>query len=415
MQKRTNLRGLLFLFILIFFSQNLFAIENSVKNLLTTWNDFWALYSEIDFNAANKTPAPPAITPLLNNLIFQLEEFSKSDAYITETNGKKSESALYIDKALEHALNAQTALTQNNQNTQQKLSDFQKEVSLLTIQMNQFMKSEIDSDRNFMILFVELLCLISFLSIAVVLGAAKYIKNNQKIAFLNEKNKAEELVTKTITRVQESERSRISHDLHDTVLQDMRTALLFVHKLEESEKLAPEEKDILNKVNNLEKQNMKNIRNIIRNLTPPEIETDDFALLLNEYALNTEENSGLPCKFYAAESELYKKLSPIQKLHIFRIVQESLTNAIKHSGASELSLIVREENGSLVFLISDDGRGFSENDKKDNFSEESTHLGLKGMKSRAEILGAELIVNSNSESGTQVRLTVGGFQESEAT
>ena len=96
-------------------------------------------------------------------------------------------------------------------------------------------------------------------------------------------------------------------------------------------------------------------------------------------------------------------------------MQESLTNAIKHSGASELSLIVREENGSLIFLISDDGRGFSENDKKDNFSEESTHLGLKGMKSRAEILGAELIVNSNSESGTQVRLTVGGFQESEAT
>ena len=96
-------------------------------------------------------------------------------------------------------------------------------------------------------------------------------------------------------------------------------------------------------------------------------------------------------------------------------MQESLTNAIKHSGASELSLIVREENGNLIFLISDDGRGFSENDKKDNFSEESTHLGLKGMKSRAEILGAELIVNSNSESGTQVRLTVGGFQESEDT
>ena len=261
MHKKISLKPVIFLFILILFSQNIFAIENSEKNLLNTWNDFWSEYSEIDFNDANKSSAD--ITPLLKNLIFQLEEFSKSDAYITETNGKKSESALYIDKALEHARNAQTTLLQTYQDYQNNFSDFQKEVSLLTIQMNQFMMSEIESDRNFMILFVELLCLISFLSIAVVLGAAKYIKNNQKIAFLNQKNKDEELVTKTITQVQESERSRISHDLHDTVLQDMRTALLFVHKLEESEKLAPEEKDILNKVNNLEKQNMKNIRNII--------------------------------------------------------------------------------------------------------------------------------------------------------
>lgn len=409
MHKKISLKPVIFFFAFILFSQNIFAIENSEKNLLNSWNDFWSEYSEIDFNDVNKSSAD--ITPLLNNLIFQLEDFSKSDAYITETNGKKSESALYIDKALEHARIARTALTQNNQNN---LSDFQKEISLLTIEMNKFMKSEIESDRNFMILFVELLCLISFLSIAVVLGAAKYIKNNQKIAFLNQKNKDEELVTKTITQVQESERSRISHDLHDTVLQDMRTALFFVHKLEESEKLAADEKDILQKLNNLEKQNMKNIRNIIRNLTPPEIETADFTMLLNEYALNTEENSGLPCKFYAAESGLYKKLTPIQKLHIFRIVQESLTNAIKHSGASELSIIVREENGRLVFLISDDGNGFTEKDKKDETFENSTHLGLKGMKSRAEILKAELVINSNNESGTQVRLTVGGFQASES-
>ena len=408
MHKKISLKPVIFLFILIFFSQNIFAIENSEKNLLNTWNDFWSEYSEIDFNNTIGPNAAAPLKPSLEKLIFQLEEFQKSDSYITETNGNKTESALFIDEALEHAGKALNQATQNN------LYDFQKECSLLTIQMNQFMMSEIESDRNFMILFVELLCLISFLSIAVVLGAAKYIKNNQKIAFLNQKNKDEELVTKTITQVQESERSRISHDLHDTVLQDMRTALLFVHKLEESEKLAADEKDILQKLNNLEKQNMKNIRNIIRNLTPPEIETADFTMLLNEYALNTEEISGIPCKFYAAESGLYKKLTPIQKLHIFRIVQESLTNAIKHSGASELSIIVREENGRLIFLISDDGNGFTEKDKKEDSFENSTHLGLKGMKSRAEILKAELVINSNNESGTQVRLTVGGFQASES-
>ena len=380
----------------------LFAAENAEKNLLNSWEDFCIYYSQIDFNKVSEA------SPKLEKLIFYLNEYTKSDAYIINPNGSKTESVIYIDKALEHA---QKALLFSKKDLQ---SDFQKEISLLTVQMNGFMSSDIKSDRNFMILFVELLCLISFLSISVVLGAATYIKNKQKIELLDQKSKAEELVTKTITQVQESERSRISHDLHDTVLQDMRTALLFVHKLEESKDLPAEQKDILQKLNNLEKENMKNIRNIIRNLTPPEIETADFPLLLNEYALNTEENSGIPCKFYAEESSLYKKLSPIQKLHIFRIVQESLTNAIKHSGASELSLIVREENGSLIFLISDDGKGFSDKDNKAKPADDSTHLGLKGMKSRAEILKAELVINSNAESGTQVRLTVGGFQESDS-
>ena len=392
-----------FLFILIFISTQMpFAAENAEKNLLNSWEDFCIYYSQIDFNKVSEA------SPKLEKLTFYLNEYTKSDAYIINPNGSKPESVIYIDKALEHA---QKALLFSQKDLQ---SDFQKEISLLTVQMNGFMSSDIKSDRNFMILFVELLCLISFLSISVVLGAATYIKNKQKIELLDQKSKAEELVTKTITQVQESERSRISHDLHDTVLQDMRTALLFVHKLEESKALPAEQKDILQKLNNLEKENMKNIRNIIRNLTPPEIETADFPLLLNEYALNTEENSGIPCKFYAEESSLYKKLSPIQKLHIFRIVQESLTNAIKHSGASELSLIVREENGSLIFLISDDGKGFSDKDNKAKPADDSTHLGLKGMKSRAEILKAELVINSNAESGTQVRLKLGDFQASQS-
>ena len=274
-----------------------------------------------------------------------------------------------------------------------------------------------DNNSNSTLLnqYVELLCLISFLCIAVVLGAAAYIKNKQKIDFLSQKNKADQLVTKTITQIQESERSRISRDLHDTVLQDMRTALLFIHKLEESQTLSQEQKELLNKLNTLENENMKNIRNIIRNLTPPEIETADFTLLLKEYAFNLQENSGIPCKFYSEESSLYKKLTPLQKLHIFRIIQESLTNAVKHSGASELSVIVREENSSLVFLISDDGRGISESTERDFTSENGTHLGLKGMKSRAELLKADLVINSHADSGTQVRLTLGGFQDSEST
>ena len=78
--------------------------------------------------------------------------------------------------------------------------------------------------------FIELLTIISVLSIVFIIFLLLFIKNNEKNKRLEEQNKEERLMFETITQVQESERNRISHDLHDTVTQDIRTALLFVHK-----------------------------------------------------------------------------------------------------------------------------------------------------------------------------------------
>ncbi len=230
---------------------------------------------------------------------------------------------------------------------------------------------------------------------------------------LEEQNKKEKLVTETITQVQENERKRISTDLHDTITQDIRTALLFVRKLENSTGLNDEQKKLLLKIQKIEELNLKNIRHIIRNLTPAEIADANFVQLLSEFCENTGESSEILVKFHAEPSPLYAKLNAEKKLHIFRIVQESVNNALKHSGAEEISVIVREEaeGTKLLFLISDDGKGFTgseeaENTDKDQILNESTHLGLRGMKSRAEILGATLEIKTDSETGTQVKLVM---------
>lgn len=271
--------------------------------------------------------------------------------------------------------------------------------------------------------FIELLTIISVLSIVFIIFLLLFIKNNEKSKRLEEQNKEERLMFETITNVQESERNRISHDLHDTVTQDIRTALLFVNKIQNSKdfaQLTEEQKSLLDKVHQIEEQNLKNIRSIIRNLTPPEIESANIVQLISEFCVNVSESCGIPCKNYAEKSELYNKLTEEQKLHVFRIVQESVNNAVKHSGASEISVIVREESGDeknrLVFLISDDGSGFgAETDvvtgvqlagASEVLVSSGTHLGLRGMKSRATLLGAELQIKSDAESGTQVKLTL---------
>ena len=272
--------------------------------------------------------------------------------------------------------------------------------------------------------FIELLSIISFLCIAFALFLLLYIKGKEKNRSLEEQNKKERLVTETITQVQENERSRISRDLHDTVTQDIRTALLYAHKLNESNEFSQEQKDLLLKIQKIEEENLRNIRNIIRNLTPSEIESASIVQLLSELCETTNESGGIECKFYAEDPSLFAKLNTEQKLHVFRIVQESVNNALKHSKASEISVIVREESGAknpgqrrLLFLVSDDGIGLpqayandgdssaqSATDKEENIISQNTHLGLKGMKSRAELLGAKLEIKSDKETGTQVKL-----------
>lgn len=289
--------------------------------------------------------------------------------------------------------------------------------------------------------FIELLSIISFLAIAFVFVLLIYIRNKEKNRTLEEENKKEKLITETISQVQENERNRISRDLHDTVTQDIRTALIFVHRLNDSNALSGEEKNLLLKIQQIEEKNLKNIRNIIRNLSASEIENENFVQVISEFVQNTQKNSGIVCKFYAAHSDLYTALTAEQKLHIFRIIQESVTNAVKHSGAGEISVIAREEeiaaldtdgsentadgekNRAILFLISDDGNGFPEAEnalgkstasgKKQNAENvqsdadsKSTHLGLKGIKSRTAILGATLEIKSDRETGTQVKLLV---------
>ena len=166
-------------------------------------------------------------------------------------------------------------------------------------------------------------------------------------------------------------------------------------------------------------------------MTPPEIENADFVNLLNEFAVNSAKFSDIPCKFYAEKSELFKKLSGTQKLHIFRIIQEAVTNAEKHSGAEEISIFARTETFPsddeksrkqiLVFIVSDDGKGMDENfflqntfnkfeshtaNSKISITDQSTHLGLKGILSRAEIIGGTVEIKSSAEIGTTIILKV---------
>jgi signal transduction histidine kinase len=284
--------------------------------------------------------------------------------------------------------------------------------------MNDFLILLLASESDLIMPFVELLTIISILFFIISFGGIFYIKNKRAADRLEEENQKEILITKIISQVQENERNRIARDLHDTVIQDTRTALLYARQLEQY-KESSDGAEAAEKIRMLEERNMLNIRSIIRNLNPPEIESAEFEHLIKDFARNAQEMSGIDFKVYTQASDYLKKLSFEQKLHIYRIIQESVNNAIKHASPSEISIIVREEENksdnknskSLVFIISDDGKGFdgdvpASESEEDKLTETGTHLGLRGMKSRALILGAELSIKSSQDWGTQIKLTI---------
>ena len=272
--------------------------------------------------------------------------------------------------------------------------------------------SQINSDFTYSskILTIVLLISVAF-CVAIIWVSLSHVKTTKEKNILKDKVLENEFITKTIVQVQEKERERISRDLHDTILQDIRAEQLFLDKLKKiiSSKEKDEElENVLEKIDFLGKSSLKNTSMIVKNLVPPEVEMEDFMLSLNDLVHNFQNTREIQCSFYTNSNVLLKKLDIEQKTHIYRIVQEAMTNAAKHANPTEIKVVVREdlENNLINFFITDDGCGFNNQTVKEIGIEKSTKLGLKGMESRAILLNGNLQIQSDEETGTHIKLVV---------
>ena len=272
--------------------------------------------------------------------------------------------------------------------------------------------SQINSDFTYSskILTIVLLISVAF-CVAIIWVSLSHVKTTKEKNILKDKVLENEFITKTIVQVQEKERERISRDLHDTILQDIRAEQLFLDKLKKiiSSKEKDEElENILEQIISSGKSSLKNTSMIVKNLVPPEVEMEDFMLSLNDLVRNFQNTREIQCSFYTNSNVLLKKLDIEQKTHIYRIVQEAMTNAAKHANPTEIKVVVREdlENNLINFFITDDGCGFNNKTVKEIGIEKSTKLGLKGMESRAILLNGNLQIQSDEETGTHIKLVV---------
>lgn len=233
-----------------------------------------------------------------------------------------------------------------------------------------------------------------------VVLAIRYLKSSRKLENTNR------YLSLTI-KGQEEERSRIAQELHDTVAQDLRYALKLLKGKSESENEHRNES-----VNVIEKS-LVQLRFLSENLVPPDITKNDLCInILNlcqslkcRSAEISEKETALDIRFVKSENVDTSFLNEDENLNLFRIVQESLVNVLKHSSASEATVLVRNEAGNerkgVYIFITDDGKGFDP-ERLEEKSPETNHLGLSGIKKRAELIGAEVRIDSAENEGTQI-------------
>ena len=197
---------------------------------------------------------------------------------------------------------------------------------------------------------------------------------------------------KALREIREAERSRISRDLHDVVLQDLTYAL---QKVQLSRTQRDGSAGLDEAVAALGRS-VRGLRSAVYDLS---VEAEDDGRFVRSVKALVELNRGMypECEFGLEVREGFpEELPEEQSKDLLRIVQEALANTRRHSGASHAWVAAGTSQGKLWVEVSDDGRGFDS-------ARTSPGTGTRGMRERARALGGELVISGRPDSGTRVR------------
>lgn len=206
------------------------------------------------------------------------------------------------------------------------------------------------------------------------------------------------------TRIAEEERARIARDMHDGVVQ-LITATRYQLKAARTvakSGATPLIDEKLLSARDLLDEMEREIRHAIHNLTPPALEYEGLVSSLHRYIDTVREFSGLTIHFQVVGSAT--PLSSLTEITVFRLVEESLYNVVKHACATVVSVTLDFQDGFLTVIVEDNGQGFDPAPWRKEHSHE--HLGLLSMHERVEDLGGNADVLSAPGQGTIVRFTL---------
>ena len=207
-----------------------------------------------------------------------------------------------------------------------------------------------------------------------------------------------------VVAAQEAERQRIARDLHDETGQSLTAIGMGLRGL--SGKLGARNKDALGTLHTLESltaDSLKELQRLISDLRPSHLDDLGLSAALRWYAGKVQEHSDLNLRVDIGGEE--RDLDEVVKIAIFRIIQESLNNIIKHAHATNVNIRLEFEDKNVRINVRDNGIGFD----REAIHYRPSHrpsLGLAGMEERAALLGGSVHIQSRPGYGTEVEALI---------
>ena len=216
----------------------------------------------------------------------------------------------------------------------------------------------------------------------------------QKISELEKERQL--LAAKSLLQGEEKERTRIASDLHDGLGGLLSGVKINLSNMKESAYLKEEQVSSFNNVINLLDSSIKELRRIAHNMAPETLYNYGLNTALNDYCIGISPK-GIPVITYNVFGE-YCRMSPELELSFYRIGQELINNAIKHSGANQINVQLFSEENRVALQVFDNGCGF-------NFAEiesRNNGNGLLNIKNRVSAFGGKFEMYTEPGQGTEI-------------
>ena len=200
-----------------------------------------------------------------------------------------------------------------------------------------------------------------------------------------------------ILSISDLERHRIGQELHDNIGQRLTALEMFMHGLKKE--VREKSPSLLKQFDALSaelRETTREVRVLSRGLAPVSLQADSLELALEQLVHSTRATTGVNVKLDCTENIPIRPGD--EPMHLYRIAQEALNNALKHSQATNITISLRKIDSHYMLTLSDDGVGFC--------VDAPAGMGLRLMRHRAELIGGHLTITSHPGIGTTIRCTL---------
>ncbi len=288
-----------------------------------------------------------------------------------------------------------------------------KEINEIEIKYETLQKekenNQLKKDKEKQIYINTLILIISAILITLILLFA--LGYYQKLKTQKELNKTQKQVTtekinslmkeqelkliKATIDGQDKERTRIAQGLHDSIGNDLAAIKLLIEGTKALE---------IEKIQNLIDHTYQKVREISHNTIPKKNRKNEYIEILKEYINNINEVTELKINLVSSEEEVFNKINVVIQNELFVILQELITNTLKHAEAKQINIRLESILDKLHITYDDDGKGFSIDLLKENKG-----IGINNIKNRIDKLSGSLLIDSHPKRGTLFKIEMDKF------